>query len=240
VSDDKTARIWDAATGKEITVLRGHEGAVQSAAFSPDGARIVTASDDKTARIWDVHFAMMSTNNLVAEACLRRLRGLTTLTRDEMRLAGYTDEVPAIDVCAGNRVNGIRRMRLSAPGRRKFPASFFAVHESVAGQVFGRRQCRASHALMPSASEKCQGTESRWGEAPGGAAVAMGIWGLGRWSGLVIVVIGRCGEGRLRLREWENEGPGTQLRWSEDGGRVSLNASRHCGSTVRDGDERNS
>jgi hypothetical protein len=50
--------------------------------------------------IWDVHFGTMSANNLVAEACLRRLRGLNTLTRDEMRLAGYTDEVP-IDVCAG-------------------------------------------------------------------------------------------------------------------------------------------
>ena len=24
-SDDKTARIWDAATGKEIAVLRGHD-----------------------------------------------------------------------------------------------------------------------------------------------------------------------------------------------------------------------
>jgi hypothetical protein len=37
----------------------------------------------------------------VSDAGLRRLRGLTTLTRDEMRLAGFTDEVPAIDVCAG-------------------------------------------------------------------------------------------------------------------------------------------
>ena len=34
-------------------VLRGHEDWVQSAAFSPDGARIVTASFDDTARIWD-------------------------------------------------------------------------------------------------------------------------------------------------------------------------------------------
>jgi WD40 repeat protein len=102
-SEDRTARIWDAATGKEITVLRGHERerSVTSAAFSPDGARIVTASMDGTARIWHVHYAMMSINNLVSEACLRRLRGLSTLARDEMRLAGYADEVPAIDVCAG-------------------------------------------------------------------------------------------------------------------------------------------
>jgi hypothetical protein len=42
-------RIWDAATAKQIAVLRGY---VQiSAAFSPDGSRIVTASFDQTARI---------------------------------------------------------------------------------------------------------------------------------------------------------------------------------------------
>jgi hypothetical protein len=52
-SEDKTARIWDAATGMEIVVLRGHDGGVTSAAFSRDGSRIVTASSDQTARIWD-------------------------------------------------------------------------------------------------------------------------------------------------------------------------------------------
>jgi WD40 repeat protein len=52
-SEDKTARIWDAASAKEIAVLRGHDGPVNSAAFSPDGLRIVTASGDPTARIWD-------------------------------------------------------------------------------------------------------------------------------------------------------------------------------------------
>jgi hypothetical protein len=39
--------------GKHIAVLRGHDDDVNSAAFSPDGSRIVTASDGNTARIWD-------------------------------------------------------------------------------------------------------------------------------------------------------------------------------------------
>ena len=36
-----------------LEVLAGHTGSVVSAAFSPDGTRVVTASDDGTARIWD-------------------------------------------------------------------------------------------------------------------------------------------------------------------------------------------
>jgi len=61
-SSDKTARIWDVATGEEQAVLRGHKNKVNTAAFSPDGQRVVTASGvpwkeqetDNTARIWDV------------------------------------------------------------------------------------------------------------------------------------------------------------------------------------------
>ena len=40
-------------TGKPIGELKGHAGRVLSAAFSPDGERIVTTSDDKKARLWD-------------------------------------------------------------------------------------------------------------------------------------------------------------------------------------------
>ena len=34
-SDDSTARVWDAATGKELTILRGHEDDVQFRRLQP-------------------------------------------------------------------------------------------------------------------------------------------------------------------------------------------------------------
>jgi WD40 repeat protein len=51
-SDDKTARVWDAATGAR-SANPYSIGAVTSALFSPDGTRAVTASADRTAHMWD-------------------------------------------------------------------------------------------------------------------------------------------------------------------------------------------
>jgi WD40 repeat protein len=99
-SSDRTARIWDAATGKEVAVLR-HDSPVGSATFNPDGSRIVTASADKTARIWDVSLEMMTAKVMLAEAaCANFLHGISKLTPEEMRLAGYPDSTEEIDVCS--------------------------------------------------------------------------------------------------------------------------------------------
>jgi len=65
-SDDEIARTrpyWPSAEvslasarrrpGTEVKILQGHKDSVWSAAYSPDGRRIVSASADGTARIWD-------------------------------------------------------------------------------------------------------------------------------------------------------------------------------------------
>ncbi|HEX8990846.1 MAG TPA: AAA family ATPase, partial [Anaerolineales bacterium] len=53
-SADKTAKIWDASTGKLLLDLpAGQTDIVGSVEFSPDGKRIATASDVKVVKIWD-------------------------------------------------------------------------------------------------------------------------------------------------------------------------------------------
>jgi serine/threonine protein kinase len=45
-SDDRTVKVWDAASGREALTLKGHTGPVWGVAFSPDGQRLASASLD--------------------------------------------------------------------------------------------------------------------------------------------------------------------------------------------------
>lgn len=53
-SADRTARIWDIATGKTINVLTEHLGRVSVVAWHPQEQRVLTGGADGLIRIWEV------------------------------------------------------------------------------------------------------------------------------------------------------------------------------------------
>ncbi len=57
-SRDRTARLWDVASGHCLAVLRGHTDIVTRVGFLPDGHRVVSASLDGSIRLWDVRAAI--------------------------------------------------------------------------------------------------------------------------------------------------------------------------------------
>ena len=53
-SYDKTVKLWDIATGRELRIFAGHTEGVRSVAFSPDGRLAISGSGDGTLKLWDV------------------------------------------------------------------------------------------------------------------------------------------------------------------------------------------
>ena len=52
-SADKTIRIWDTETEKEVRILTGHSNKILSIALSRDGKTIISGSGDSTVKIWN-------------------------------------------------------------------------------------------------------------------------------------------------------------------------------------------
>ena len=50
---DGNAQVWNAFTGRLLTLYQGHSHAVSALAWSPDGQYIASGSWDHTVRVWD-------------------------------------------------------------------------------------------------------------------------------------------------------------------------------------------
>jgi WD40 repeat protein/tRNA A-37 threonylcarbamoyl transferase component Bud32 len=107
-SKDRTAKVWDAASGAEIVALNGHSGSIQSAAFSPDGQQIVTGSADGTAKVWDAVSGkerrtlkgQWQSSDLVSAAFSPEGQQIVTCSSDGM--AKVWDLVSGNEICALN------------------------------------------------------------------------------------------------------------------------------------------
>ncbi|MGB8689894.1 MAG: hypothetical protein WCD53_21520, partial [Microcoleus sp.] len=52
-SRNKTVKLWDTTTGKEIKTLTGHTEWVCGVGFSPNGKILASGSGDTTVKLWD-------------------------------------------------------------------------------------------------------------------------------------------------------------------------------------------
>jgi WD40 repeat protein len=53
-SRDKSVKLWEVSTGREVRSFLGHDLSVTSVEFSPDGKSLATGSNDKTVKIWEI------------------------------------------------------------------------------------------------------------------------------------------------------------------------------------------
>jgi eukaryotic-like serine/threonine-protein kinase len=118
-SDDKTVKVWDAQTGRELVTCTGHTDRVTNLAFSPDGKRLISASYDKTVKVWD---SQTGQEVLTFKGHSNRVSGLS-FNLDGKRLASTSGrEVKVWDAQTGQELlslqNGGGSVAFSPDGNR--------------------------------------------------------------------------------------------------------------------------
>jgi WD40 repeat protein len=107
-SDDRTAAIWDARSGKRLHTLSGHLGGVWEAIWSPDGRLLATASDDGTASMWEAASGRRVAHRVGHRGSLRDIAfdaagtRVATVSLDRKAIVWSTQPSQMVTVLAGH------------------------------------------------------------------------------------------------------------------------------------------
>jgi WD40 repeat protein len=84
-SDDRNARLWEAATGRPLGAPYPHPAALHAVAFSPDGRTLLTGCEDGLARFWEVPAPLEGEAERIA-VWVRVLTGMELDDNDAVRV----------------------------------------------------------------------------------------------------------------------------------------------------------
>lgn len=113
-----SGHLWDAASGRKLSSLAGHQGGISVVAFSPDSKQVVTGGLDATAIVWDASNGRL----------LHRLRGhrgrvaVAAFSADGRRIltSGFDRNTRVWDANTGEEllsIAGVMAFALSPDGR---------------------------------------------------------------------------------------------------------------------------
>lgn len=88
-SFDKTIKLWDPKTLKEVRTLEGHTGMVLALAFTKDGKQLLTGAEDKLVKLWNLSAAQAAPKALPPLPAL--VRGLA-ISADGKTLAAAEED----------------------------------------------------------------------------------------------------------------------------------------------------
>jgi RNA polymerase sigma factor (sigma-70 family) len=80
---DRSVRLWEIRTAKEIGRFQGHQGSLSTVVFTPDGEKLISGNWDTTALVWDVWSCGAERRSAPASLSPQQLDSLWTELADE-------------------------------------------------------------------------------------------------------------------------------------------------------------